>query len=347
PMLAPPTIATLPFSPRSISRRVLETGFGQEPLRVLVENFVEYLRRVAFRAPVLDEPLVGEQRVVAAEQDAVLQAPGNLVFEVGRVVLRRPAVQLVPDVALVHEHGDHLGLPRPAGTRGDNLEVGVVRRDPIEMPRVAIVEDDAVAAWQARAEPRGADEDEHGNAGLDAQVVVRLIGRIARRRRQRGGDGVAEEADLLVDAAAKLADAAGARSLRIDVYPVAEDDVAMRRLRLEGIVVQRAHLIERPVFGVTQVEDRAHTAGAEVGGHLSLGVVARLRIPGGALLGQLLLRLQRIAAPRPPVRMDVDDFHAIWLTRSKEPLNSTVGARRQRSGRDQLIHPSPSRVNDT
>src|SRR5262245_32956883 len=114
-MLAPPTIATLPFSARSMSGRALGPSLGQEPLGVLVEHLVENLRRIAFRAPSLDQPLVGEERVVAAEEYAVLQAPRYLVLEVGRMILRRPAVQLVPDIALVHEHGDHLGLPWPAG----------------------------------------------------------------------------------------------------------------------------------------------------------------------------------------------------------------------------------------
>ena len=96
--------------------------------------------------------------------------------------------------------------------------------------------------------------------------------------------------------------------------PVSEDDVAVCCLGLEGVIVQRAHLLERTVLGVTQIEDGPHAAGAEVGRHLGLGVIARLRVPGRALLGELLLRLQRIAAPRSPVRMDVDDLHGRSLS---------------------------------
>jgi hypothetical protein len=44
----------------------------------------------------------------------------------------------------------------------------------------------------------------------------------------------------------------------------------------EGVIVQRAHLLERAVFGVAQIQDRPHIAGAEVGRHLSLGVIVRL-----------------------------------------------------------------------
>ena len=87
----------------------------------------------------------------------------------------------------------------------------------------------------------------------------------------------------------------------------------MGRLRLEGVVVQRAHLLERAVLGVAQIEDGPHAAVAEVGRHLGLGVVARLRVPGGSLLRQLLLGLQRIAAARSPVRMDVDDLHELCV----------------------------------
>src|SRR5438552_12146133 len=168
PMLAPPTMATLARSPRSMSDPSLEPGLGQEALGVLVEDLLEDLRRVFFRAPVVDEPLVGEKRIVAAEQDSVLESPRDLVFEVGRVVLRRPAVQLVPDVALVHEDGDHLGLPGPAWACGDDLEIGIVRGDEIEMVRVAVIENDAVAARQPSAQACRAHEDQRGNAGLDA-----------------------------------------------------------------------------------------------------------------------------------------------------------------------------------
>ena len=96
--------------------------------------------------------------------------------------------------------------------------------------------------------------------------------------------------------------------------PVPQDDVTVCCLGLEGVVVQRAHLLERTILGVTEIEDGPHAAGAEVGRHLGLGVVARLRVPGRALLGQLLVRLQRIAAPRSPVRMDVDDLHGRSLS---------------------------------
>ena len=87
----------------------------------------------------------------------------------------------------------------------------------------------------------------------------------------------------------------------------------MGRFRLEGVVVQRAHLLKRAVLGIAQIKDGPNSAIAEVGRHLGLGVVARLRVPGGSLLGEFLLGLERIAATRSPVRMDVNDPHRLSL----------------------------------
>src|ERR1700736_6016324 len=103
PMLAPPTMATLALSPRSIADLSVQSDFGQQARGIVVENLVEDLRRIALGAPVVDEALVGEERIVAAEEDAVLKPARDLMLEIGGKILRRPAVQLVPDVALVHE----------------------------------------------------------------------------------------------------------------------------------------------------------------------------------------------------------------------------------------------------
>src|SRR6516225_4976355 len=246
PMLAPPTTATLAPSLRSISDRSLTSELGQEALGVGVEDFVEDLRWITLRAPIRDEPLVVEKRIVGAEQNAILEPARDLVLEIGGVVLRRLAVQLVPDAALVHEDGDHLGLPRPPRAGGDDPQLRIARGDEIEMAGMAVIENDSVASGQPRTEARRANEDQHGNAGLDAQVVVGLIGRLARRRRQRRRDGVAEEPALVVDAPPELLGAVGASPLRIDVDPVTEDRVGMRRLGRERIVVQGLHLLERP-----------------------------------------------------------------------------------------------------
>ena len=107
----------------------------------------------------------------------------------------------------------------------------------------------------------------------------------------------------------QLSDAVGPGAGGVDVDPVAEDHVRVRPFRLEGVVVQRLHLGERAVLGVAEVEDCAHPVLTEVVGHLGLGVIGRRRAPGRALLGELLLGLQRKSSPRAPVRMHVDQLH--------------------------------------
>src|SRR5262249_5713011 len=165
-------------------------------------------------------------------------------------------------------------LPGPAWPRGYDLEVGIVGGDPVEMTGVAMVEDHAVASGKPGAQTRRADEDQNGNAGLGAEVVVGLVEGVACRRRKRRGHGKPKKSNLLVDAAAQLANAfAGA--LWIDVDPMSEDDIAVGRLSLKAVIVERAHLLQRPVFGVAKIEDGAHAVRAEVFSHLGFGVVPR------------------------------------------------------------------------
>ena len=94
-------------------------------------------------APVTDQPLVAEERIVGPEHHPVLQAPTDLALQIVREVLRRPAVELVPDVGLVQQNGDHLRLPRPRRPRCEHLEVREAGRDLVEVSRVAVVEEDA------------------------------------------------------------------------------------------------------------------------------------------------------------------------------------------------------------
>src|SRR5262249_37229024 len=200
-------------------------------------------------------------------------------------------------------------LPGPAWPRGHDLEVGIVGGDPVEMTGVAMVEDHAVASGKPGAQTRRADEDQNGNAGLGAEVVVGLVEGVACRRRKRRGHGKPKTSNLLVDAAAQLANALGAGALRIDVDPMSKDDIAVGCLSLKAVIVEGAHLLQRPVFGVAKIEDGAHAVRAEGFSHLGFGVVPRFQVPGRALLGQFLRRLQRLASPRPRVRMQLDELH--------------------------------------
>src|SRR6185503_2991581 len=100
----------------------------------------------------------------------------------------------------------------------------VPRGDPIEVPRMTVVDDDAAAAGQSRAEPCRADEDERRDPRFDAKIVERLPRGIARRSAPRPRHREANETGRAVDAATQLAHAVGS-GVRIDVNPVAEDDV--------------------------------------------------------------------------------------------------------------------------
>src|SRR5688572_25216927 len=99
PWLAPPTIATFPWRPRSMSglsrRQIREQG-----ARVLDEHLLQDVLAEAEAAPVVDQPLVGEQRIVRAEHDLVLEAARDVVLEGVGEVFRRPAVQLAAHVGL-------------------------------------------------------------------------------------------------------------------------------------------------------------------------------------------------------------------------------------------------------
>ena len=218
-------------------------------------------------------------------------------------------MQLVPDVPLVHQHGDGFRLPRPARARCHDLEFRVGGGDEIQMPRVAMVEDHPSSPRQSRPQSGRPDEDENRDPGLDAQAIIGSIAIVARGRRQRRRDRIAEETDALVDAAAQLFEPRPAHA-RIDVDPMAEDDVPVRPLGGEGIIVKALHLLQRAEFGKSEIEHGAHAARAEIIRHLRLGRVVGRRIPGRPLLGKLLLGLQWVAAPSAPMRMDVDDRHA-------------------------------------
>ncbi len=166
---------------------------------------------------------------------------------------------------------------------------------------------DAGAARPARAEPRGAHHDEHGRSRLEAELVERRIARIT------GGDVEAgarhresHEALPASETARQLVHGQPAEP-RIDVQPVAGDDVGVLLLRIEGVVVQRADLVDRRRRPHAEVEDGADTGGPEVLGHVGLADVARRGAEHALLLGQLLRRLERIATPSSPVRVHVEN----------------------------------------
>ena len=174
---------------------------------------------------------------------------------------------------------------------------------------MAALEAHAPAAGTTGPDPRIAHHDERGHAGRDAALVERDIARVVGGHVEAGaGHAEANQTRGRAEAAIELLEglAAGAR---VDVQPVAQDHVGVPALRLERVVVERAHLLGGRGPAHPQVEDgpRAHLP--EVGGHLLFRHVPRLGTEDPFLLRQLLWRLEGVAAARPPVRVHVEDAH--------------------------------------
>ena len=83
----------------------------------------------------------------------------------------------------------------------------------------------------------------------------------------------------------------------------------MLRLHLHAVIMHGAHLIERQILREAEIEDRLDALGAEIIRHLVFGMITRLRIPDLLLLGKFGFTLERIAALRSPMRMNVENFH--------------------------------------
>src|SRR5579883_2739204 len=169
-----------------------------------MEDPFQNLFGIAFRLPVANEPLIGEKRIVGGKHYSVLQAPRDLMFEIGCEIFRRPAMQLAPNVALVHKHSDGFGLPGPAGARGYDFQIGIGGGYEVEMAGMAVVQDHATSARKACAKPRSADENQNRDLGLDTEAIIRIEQRIAGWRSERTRHAETEKADALVDAAAQL-----------------------------------------------------------------------------------------------------------------------------------------------
>jgi len=59
---------------------------GEQALSVSIEDFLQHLGGQPKLRPVGAQPVVAQQRVVGAEQHAVLQPPGDLAFQlIGQV----------------------------------------------------------------------------------------------------------------------------------------------------------------------------------------------------------------------------------------------------------------------
>src|SRR5205085_5467640 len=96
-------------------------------------------------------------------------------------------------------------------------------------------------------------------AGFGTKPIQRLVTRIVSRHVEAGArHAEAYDAGRGAQTAVELLDG-GAAVARVDVQPVAEDDVGMLTLRGEGVVVQRARFLDRLRQAHAEIE---HDAGA-------------------------------------------------------------------------------------
>ena len=238
-----------------------------------MEDFLVDLLRVAELAPVVGQPFQGQGRPVPAEHDAVLQAAADLLLQRGREIFRRPAVQLVSDVSLVQQDRDHLVLPRPGRAAGEDFQLRIARRHPVDMARVAVVEHDAHAAGHALTDAGQAGHQQDRNVRLDRELVERVPDRVAGRIAQTVlALAEAEESGAAAGKPLELADPEVLHG-RIDGEPVAMDDVAILSREGGGVVVGGADLVlVRHAPGAIDVEDGADVARAKRLRHLLLGL---------------------------------------------------------------------------
>jgi hypothetical protein len=163
-------------------------------------------------------------------------------------------------------------------------------RHPVQVARVSIVEHDPAAARKSGTQPCGSDKDQHRNAGFNAKPIIWIETRIACWGGTGARDTEAEKTYPSVDAPAQFAKAV-LSALRIDVEPVTQDYIAVRCFRIEGVVVERPHLIERTEFLKPEIQDSLDSVGAEVIRHLGFGHVVWFGIPSSTLLRELFFRL--------------------------------------------------------
>jgi hypothetical protein len=126
---------------------LLDVGEGGEGLHA-----GHHLGLEAGDLEVLHPALGRDQRVVAAEQHAVLQQRVGVLHQLLREVLRAPAREIDPHVGLVRGHAERLVLPGKAGVRHHDLHVGEIDRHVVQVHGVAVLQPQAAAAAHARTD---------------------------------------------------------------------------------------------------------------------------------------------------------------------------------------------------
>src|SRR5262245_52048363 len=130
----------LPLQPQQLRRILLEDQ------RAHLGSDVDLLE--------VRHPAVGrERRIVGAEQHLLAQQRVGVMHQNRREVFRRPAGEVDVDVGLVLTDRERLLLPGERGVRDDDLHLGKIDRNVVDVHRIGIFQADAPAPRHARADP--------------------------------------------------------------------------------------------------------------------------------------------------------------------------------------------------
>jgi len=181
-----------------------------------------------------------DERVVGAEQHPVAKQRVRVLDELRWEVLRRPARQVDVDLRLVHGDRQRLVLPRKRRVRENDLQGREVDRDVVDVHRVRVLEANAAAAGQPRADARLPRVEERGQPRLFDHLVERV--RHAVVREEALGVRVELEAAhaVFVDQTPRLLDTALAL-VRIDARK-RDEDVGVRARHRSDLLVWNARL---------------------------------------------------------------------------------------------------------
>ena len=233
----------------------------------------------------------GDDRVVRAEQDLVLQQGVRVPDELRREVLRRPAGQVDVDVRLVRGDRERLVLPGERRVREDDPQVREVHGDVVDQHRVRVLEPDAAAAGHAGADAGlSACGTGPGTPSSSIDLVQRVGHPVVRREALEAGMELEAAHAVLLDQPACLADG-GPALPRVDARE-RDQHVRVRGAALGDLLVGDARVAGR-VLGVHGEDDRGHVAFPVVGGDL-----ADRRLPVGVRLKYSAEALEQLGAQR-------------------------------------------------
>ena len=237
---------------------------------VLLEDQRAHLRLDVELVEVGEPAIRRDERIVGAEQHPVAQQRVGVLDQLRREVLRRPAGQVDVDLRLVHRHRERLVLPRERGVREHDLERREVDRDVVDVDRIRVLEADAAAAGQARADARLPGVEERGQPRLLDHLVERVGHAVVREEALDVGVELEAAHPVVGDQAPRLVDAAPAL-VRVDARE-RDEHVGVRVGDRGDLLVGHARL-PRERLRVDREDD---------GHHLPLAVVdapARRRRP--------------------------------------------------------------------